>query len=467
MRRRWFLPGLVLLAAGCWTPQGRPATFEAESLWRPPARQEEMVAAEARPARAGQTLPGVLDLAGAVRIALETNPGIQSAFQRVEAARARVASAWSPYWPAVDARLGASRTYRVPETRQIPGLDQERTFYDVGLRGSWLLFDGLTREYRLRAARRNVVELEAAHDDARRLLELAVAGAYFDALGAAEAVRIAEADLGFERELLDETARRYRAGDRSLSDKLNFEVRVQTALANVIQTRSRLRTLRIALAELLGLEGGQLPDRVALDPVLAESVDEKFAVSDVEALVQEGLAHRPDLGGAIAAVDRAEAEVKVADGSWWPSLALTGELGSQRYDNPRFATDDAAASLALDATWNLFSGGARLAAHREALANQRVAQAQVAAIRNQVISEIRRAADDVAAARLKLVTQRERLRLTRVTRDLVRKEYDAGQTSIVRLNEAQHDFVVSEAQLVAEHVTLRIAWRRLQSALGR
>jgi len=412
-------------------------------------------------------LPDVLDVETAVEIALSKNPGLESAFMRVEAARARLTASKSSYLPGLDGQVGYSNTFEVPQQRGVPGINQETELHNtIGLRATWLLFDGLSREYRLKAASLGVDESRAMHDDVRRLLKQAVEGAFFDALGAAEGVRIAEADLAFQKELLEETTKRYNAGARSLSERLNFEVRVQTALTSLVQARSLLQTLRVILAELLDLKDGEFPASVNLAALNEESTVE-LSAPDANTLVKEGLKHRPDLGASRTAVARTEAEVGVVDSSWWPNLTLVGEIGRMRFGNAHYRSEDTGSSVSLDATWNLFSGGASLAGHREALADQRAAEAALAETRNRVISEVRQAVEAVVTAQQQMAAQREKLRLTRQTRDLVRKEYDAGHATLVRLNEAQRDYVVSEAELASERVNLRIAWSRVRAATGR
>jgi outer membrane protein TolC len=246
----WFAFPILSALGGCWTKLGTPADFEASELWEVPPALDLSAAPE--PANA-ERLPEVLDLPTALRIALEENPSLRTAFMRVEAAKARMAATTAPYFPVIGATASWTKAFNTPIQRTIPGFNQEAELWQAGLRGSWLLFDGLTREYRVRAAEYGVEESEAAHDDARRLLKAAVETVYFDALGAIENLRIADAELAFERELLEETTKRYEAGDRSLSDKLNFEVRVQNALGLRIDVEARLASLRVALAELLGI----------------------------------------------------------------------------------------------------------------------------------------------------------------------------------------------------------------------
>jgi len=456
MRTCWIV--LLVSLFGCSSSYGRPADYSPVDLWTPPPREP------APPPESSAALPAVLNVQTAVEFALSENPGLKAAFMRVEAARARLAASKSFYYPTLDGQAGYLRTFKVPEDRSFGGFTAENTgFNTIGLRAAWILFDGLSREYRVKAARLGVEESRAMNDDARRLLRQAVEGAFFDALGAAENVRIADADLTFEKELLEETSKRYDAGDRSLSDRLNFEVRVQTAITRLTTAQSLLRTLKFVLAELLNLKAGAFPDTIRLAS-LEEEAPALLACPDVEALVKEGLRNRPDLGAARVAVERGEAEVGVADGSWWPTVSLVGEIGRQRYGSAHYEPRDVGSSISLDATWNLFSGGASLAAHREALANQKAAGSTLAQVRNRIVSEVRQAVEAVVTAQKQIAAQRERLQLTRQTRNLVRKEYDAGSATLVRLNEAQHDFVVTEAQMAAERVNLRIAWSGLRAA---
>lgn len=51
-------------------------------------------------------------------------------------------------------------------------------------------------------------------------------------------------------------------------------------------------------------------------------------------------------------------------------------------------------------------------------------------------------------------------------RDLVEKEFAAGQGSLVRLNEAQRDLVTAQARLALALVSLRLTWHNLRTSTG-
>ena len=73
----------------------------------------------------------------------------------------------------------------------------------------------------------------------------------------------------------------------------------------------------------------------------------------------------------------------------------------------------------------------------------------------------------LATARNQLVLQRENAELVRRNRDLVEKEYAAGQTSLVRLNEAQRDLIQAQGRLALARVSLRQAWQGFGAATGK
>ncbi len=456
------LVALSLTLGSCFLPGAKPADYDARhDPWRPEPEGGTYAPTDEAP----PTVPDRLAVTDAVAVAVRSNPSLQIAFDRVEAAKARVAGARSAYLPSVDAVAGYGNTFESPSLGGFSfGLEDEA--YTVGLQGTWLLFDGLAREYRVAAARHGVEESRALEADAQRLLRQAVEGAYYDAIGALENVAIAEADLAFERELLDETAKREAVGAASLSDKLNFEVRVEAAKGRLAAQQSRVETLRVALAELLGLARGQLPERVELVP-LGEAQAWTQADPDPETLVDEALRRRPDLAATVAAEARAEAEIGVADSDWFPALNLVGEAGRRRIGNARFASEDTETGISLEARWNLFRGGSKLAARREAVANKRAARAERARLRNVVIGEIRRTVEAVRNAQRQLVIARRALALTRRSRDLVRKEYEAGNASLVRMNEVQRDYVVAQANLTSQRVALLTAWSAVDAAVGR
>ena len=70
------------------------------------------------------------------------------------------------------------------------------------------------------------------------------------------------------------------------------------------------------------------------------------------------------------------------------------------------------------------------------------------------------------SAKDQLLLQRENAELVRRNRDLVEKEYATGQTSLVRLNEAQRNLIQARGRLALARVSLRQARQGLKAATG-
>ena len=85
----------------------------------------------------------------------------------------------------------------------------------------------------------------------------------------------------------------------------------------------------------------------------------------------------------------------------------------------------------------------------------------------RVASEVREAIANVETAQRELLLQRNNAELVKRNRDLVDKEFNAGQASLVRLNEAQRDLNQATSQLALARVGLRQTWKNLDVATGR
>ena len=81
-------------------------------------------------------------------------------------------------------------------------------------------------------------------------------------------------------------------------------------------------------------------------------------------------------------------------------------------------------------------------------------------------AEVASAVATLISAQEQLALQRSNAKLVQQVRDLVEKEYAAGQASLVRLNEAQRDLVAAQGNLALSLVSMRQAWENLRADTG-
>jgi len=142
-------------------------------------------------------------------------------------------------------------------------------------------------------------------------------------------------------------------------------------------------------------------------------------------------------------------------------------MEGNRAENGSFENEDFGNTVAVILEYNLFAGGANRAKLREAKAKQVEAEKALEDVRLKVSSEVRASLAKLNSARKELVLQRSNADLVRQNRDLVEKEYAAGLGSLVRLNEAQRDFVAAQSRLALALVSLRQALYNLETDTGR
>jgi outer membrane protein TolC len=263
---------------------------------------------------------------------------------RVRQAKAQVDQARAAYWPRLDANASGARIKSAEnDYRQnlavarllTPSATIEKTdeFYAADLTASWILFDGFERKFSNAAARYGEQSSTAALNDARRLLISAVAFSYFSAQLALENIAIAKADEAFnERQLADAEARQ-RVGTGALSDVLNFQVRKNQAKTTRINQEYQYEVALYGLAALLGVPESRLPDHVQLARLTPETTAE-LSSPPVDDLIAKAMDLRPDIQETEWRIKQTEAQVKIAQSDYYPTISVAGAVDGERTGMP-------------------------------------------------------------------------------------------------------------------------------------
>ncbi|WP_417911074.1 TolC family protein [Candidatus Electronema sp. PJ] len=424
------------------------------------AEKKEVVAAPEAPA----PVPAVvevkakaLDLETAQRLALKGNPGIGAAQARIEQAKAKIKQIMATQQPSVDAlaNFGVSGDNEGELTENSA----------LGLQGAWLLFDGYARQFQQDQAEYGEKSSAEAKRNSQRLLVAAVADAFFNAQLAKASIDIAAGDQEFYDQQLKDAQHRFEAGTGSWGDVLNIKVQVNSAKNSAIVAQRQHEAVRYGLAALLGLENSALPELAELEKDFVPS--DENAASDTEALIKAALKNRPDAKRLALQMKVAEAGIQVAEAQNSPKARLTGQAGLANQKKLFPESDDIGASLALNLSWNLYSGGAIEAAATEARQMKREAAYGYADLRNSIAAEIRQDAALLAAAARQVRLQQESVDLVKENRKLAESEYEAGAASLTRLNEAQRDLTATYGRLAQAIVGYHQAQHQLLAAAGK
>ncbi|MBE9608648.1 TolC family protein [Chitinilyticum piscinae] len=175
-----------------------------------------------------------------------------------------------------------------------------------------------------------------------------VAIAYWTIARDQETVAQAEEELERARQLQQQVEQRYAAGVVSGLDRTQ-------ARANVIQQQNRLASTRLSLAKSRWALGILLNQRPESTSTVSAMLPAHFPTVPA-GLPVELLDRRPDLAAATATLRAAFSDQQASRKSWYPTLSLTGTLGSNSTDLVNLLANPAAslgAGLALPfIQWN-------------------------------------------------------------------------------------------------------------------
>jgi len=280
-------------------------------------------------------------------------------------------------------------------------------------------------------------------------------GAY-TAAAAEDIVDASERAVQSAAELSRSADRQVAAGTAAPLDSLRAKTEQVRRESDLAAARANLGRARLALGVLLGREG---PVRIAL-PAVPDAPE-----GPVDALEQEGLAHRPELDATRAQREAADEGVRSAWARLAPQLSATGSAFTQNVPLPTGKDQGWRASV--DLSWALYDGGFRYGKRRQAEAQRAQADAAAEAQRLQVLQEVQDAVRDLDVAR-------ERLRLAETQRQLAsdaaasaRRSFEAGILSSLDVIDANDRLYTSDINLADARARLGQSRAALERAVGR
>jgi outer membrane protein len=406
-----------------------------------------------------------ITLAEAIRLSERVQPSVVQAVGAVTTAAAQRRNAWGAYLPSLTASSSASDFFsqgasRIdPITGQLLSGNTTNRSLSTSLQASVDLFTGFRRGAQTRAARAGQTAAEASLVDARFQQALATTNQFFDALAAAQLVRVREASVRRAEEQLKVAVNKLRAGSATRSDTLRSRVTLGSANLDLTRARSDLATAQAGLARLVG-EGGLLE---AADDSAFYRVEPPL---DTVAIRTEAEAQSPLVRSSIAEADAARAELSAAKSDYWPSLNLSAGTSwnasrTNDYDllNQR--------QLTLGLRWNLFDRFDRELQIAQQSAGLDLADATAADAKRQVASELIATLAQLDAARAQIdITQTSVVAATEDLR-VQQERYRLGASTIVDVLTSQEALNQAEVDVVVARFDYLRAKAQIEALIGR
>jgi outer membrane protein len=406
-----------------------------------------------------------ITLADAIRLSERVQPGVVRAAGDVTTAAAQRRSAWGAYLPSVSASSSASDFFaegpsRVdPITGQVISGNTTNRSVSTSLSASMDLFTGFRRGAENRAAKAGQTAAEASLIDARFQQALTTTNQFFNALAAAQLVKVRQASVRRAEEQLKVSVNKLAAGSATRSDTLRSRVTLGSANLDLIQAGTALATAEAELARLVGETGRiQAADDSAFYRVVAPL--------DTVAIRTEAEGQSPLVRSTVAQADAARAGLSAAKSAYWPSLTLGAgtswnATGANDYDllNQR--------QLTLGLRWDLFDRFDRELNVAQQSADVDVADATAADARREVASQLTAALAQLDDARTQIdITQTSVVAATEDLR-VQQERYRLGASTIVDVLSSQEALNQAEVDVVVARFTYLRAKAQIEALIGR
>jgi multidrug efflux system outer membrane protein len=398
--------------------------------------------------------------------ALAHNSDLSLAVARVDEARALLGIAQSRLLPSVDATFDRSRSLSSAATGMLPpNVPRERNDYLFQLNISYEIDLWGRLRSNAGAARADLLATESARETVRLLLAAQVARSYFALRALDERVELTRRTVRLREDALRLQRRRSEGG--LISD---FELRQLEAEAASVRAQlpplERDRELEeAALSVLLGrspkaIYEGAIVRTSASDPTPGPAVLP-------EGMPSELLLRRPDLVEAEQRLIAANARVAAARAAFFPSITLTGALGSESAALASLFSGPAGLwTLAASLAQPIFEGG-RLQAERAASeARERQALAQYQKAIQTAFREVREALAAQSRARESYEAESQRVKALNETLRLARLRNEHGLASQLDVLDAERGLLAAEAAQIEALRSQRAAVSDLYKALG-
>ena len=405
-----------------------------------------------------------ISLSQALELAKRNNNDLQVSVLRLEQSKSVLREAQAALFPSVDLSADVTNSRNVGTTLQF---DQARTTNPlVGDPPSNTTLSGTAQiKYDIYTSGRRNGAIQEAEErirvqelDVERQSEeirLNVSKAYYDLQQTDENVRISQSAVENAQASLKDAMALEKAGVGTRFDVLRSQVNLANSQQDLTNAISQQQIARRKLAPLLNL-----PQSVSIsagDPVKLAGLWQH----PLEQSIVTAYQNRPELQQNLAQRKIGEAQIKQALSSSGPQVSLVGRYNLlDQFDDQTSVSDGY--SLGLQASINLYGGGAGTARAAQAKTSIAIAETQFSEQRNQIRFQVEQAYSTQASSLENVQTSNVALEQAKESLRLARLRFQAGVGTQTDVINALNDLTRSEGNRVKAILDYNRALTELQ-----
>lgn len=292
-----------------------------------------------------------------------------------------------------------------------------------------------------------------------------VSSAYYDVLRAKSAVEIAKTSVERLAKHRDAAATRLKVGEVTKTALLRAQAELSGAQSELVKAENNLKLARAILARLAGLSDDYELKEVAGSADLG-ILPPDYGGSTVDYLREIAMSERAELKAIGLQKKIADAQVKYAQGTYWPTLSIEGVYSRLKNEpsSPFFIDETIYGALNLNFTF--FEGGLRKAEVRESEARQRQAGLALEDLKKDITIEVENAYLDFMTQKGVLKSLEDQLTFAKDNYDAVSKQFEFGLADSIEVMDANTLLVTAEKQLANAKYDYQLSILRVESASG-
>jgi outer membrane protein len=388
-------------------------------------------------------------LEGALALAYQNNPQINSQRAATRATDEGVGIALSGYRPKLTASAQTGEQYLDTLSKQGGGTGYARSAGAIavtsyGVTVSQTLFNGFQTASRTRLAEAQVFAQREMLRAAEQTILLNAAAAYMNLLRDAALLDLQRNNVKVLEATLRQTRDRFGAGEVTRTDLAQAESSLAAGRSALHAAESNYITSKSAYVQVIGVEPAKLANASAVD---------RLSPPTLVAALQWGAAQNPTITTAMHNVDAAIEQVKIGEGGLYPTVSLNGSLTKNYGSASSLSTLETLSGAVVGViSVPIYQGGAEYAAIRQAKETLGQRRLDLDTARVSVQQSITQGWGQLEAAKAQIDATTAQVTSAEIALDGVREEARVGQRTTLDVLNAQQALVSARTALVtAQH----------------
>lgn len=396
-----------------------------------------------------------------ISLAVERNPSVLMAINRMDMAKANLGIARSAFYPTID--LNAGWTRQQSSGNMGTGNPQGwNSNFQSSLDMSWQVDVFGNIRMKAKAQKENYAATREEYNAAMVSLCAQVAQTYFNLREMQQELDVLKRNAMSQEAVVKITEVRYNTGLVAKLDVAQAKSVYYSTLASIPSTESSIAQYMNTLAVLLGLYPQEVVETLSVPRPLPDYIEPVGVGMPAQLLLR-----RPDVRAAERQVNAQASLLGAAKTDWFPSFFLNGSLGYSSQDLRDFTRKKSMTwSIAPSVKWTIFNGGERVN-------NIRLQRAQLDETINQfnntvltAVQEVENAMNAYKNSIKQIVACREMVNQGKEAFDLSLDLYKQGLSPFQNVLDAQRSLLTYENSLVKAKGYSLICLVQMYQALG-